>query len=196
MTDSRIRRALVVAALILSGACASTHGSPTENAMEYLETLQRHEANGIPFSVGDSQKSAALERFQSLLSDFKAPGFREQAELVYADDAFFNDTLKTVRGSEAIAEYLAKSGDALETGTVDFLDVVASNGNYYLRWKMTLQFKSFAKGQRTTTVGMSHIRFNADGRVVLHQDFWDSSGGLFEHLPGLGWMIRRVKSRL
>ena len=43
---------------------------------------------------------------------------------------------------------------------------------------------------------MSHIRFGADGKVVLHQDFWDSSGGLFEHVPGLGWMLRKAKARL
>lgn len=46
------------------------------------------------------------------------------------------------------------------------------------------------------SVGMSHIRFDADGKVILHQDFWDSTGGLFEHVPGLGWMLRSVKSRL
>lgn len=43
---------------------------------------------------------------------------------------------------------------------------------------------------------MTHIRFDSEGKVILHQDFWDSTGGLFEHVPALGWMLRRAKKRL
>ena len=41
-----------------------------------------------------------------------------------------------------------------------------------------------------------HLRFNDAGQVVLHQDFWDSSQGFFEHVPILGAMIRWVRNRL
>ena len=61
---------------------------------------------------------------------------------------------------------------------------------------MDLVFKKIARGEQTTTVGMSHIRFNAKGQVVLHQDFWDSASGLYEHIPVLGSLIRGVKNRL
>ncbi|MDZ7644911.1 MAG: hypothetical protein U5K76_12275 [Woeseiaceae bacterium] len=30
-----------------------------------------------------------------------------------------------------------------------------------------------------------------DGRVALHQDFWDAAGGLYEHVPMLGGLIRQ-----
>jgi hypothetical protein len=40
---------------------------------------------------------------------------------------------------------------------------------------------------------MSRVRFDAGGRVVLHQDYWDSASGLFEHVPVLGGLIRAVK---
>lgn len=43
---------------------------------------------------------------------------------------------------------------------------------------------------------MPHVRFDAAGQVVLHQDFWDSAGGLFKQVPALGWMLRRAKSSL
>jgi len=42
----------------------------------------------------------------------------------------------------------------------------------------------------------SHIRFNAAGQVVFHQDYCDSGGNLFEHIPVVGWLIRRIKARL
>jgi O-antigen ligase len=32
--------------------------------------------------------------------------------------------------------------------------------------------------------------------VALHQDFWDAAGALFEHVPILGFGIRKLKQRL
>ncbi len=164
--------------------------------MSYLETLERLQAAGAALEPGSPEERRAVERFQALLADFKAPDFRDRIADVYAVDVYFNDTLKTVRGAAALEEYLGASGDALELGTVEFLDLVVQDGNYYFRWLMTLRFKRFARGGEHRSVGMTHVRFDADGKVVLHQDFWDSAGGLFEHVPALGWLIRRAKKRL
>ena len=45
-------------------------------------------------------------------------------------------------------------------------------------------------------MGISRIRINPTGQVILHQDYWDSGGNLFEHIPVVGWLIRRIKARL
>ena len=73
---------------------------------------------------------------------------------------------------------------------------MAREGNYYFRWQMTIRFKRLARGEEQRSIGMTHVRFDPEGKVVLHQDFWDSAAGLFEHVPVLGWMLRRVKQRL
>lgn len=186
-----------VAGLLVLGACsAAPRGASEESWMEYLEALRPLEAEGATFDAGSEEERRAIGRFQSLLSDFKAPDFAERIHEVYAEDAFFNDTLKTVRGVDEIEAYLVASADAIEKGTVEFLDGVADNGNYYFRWAMTIRFKRLARGEDKHSVGMTHVRFDSDGKVLLHQDFWDSTGGLFEHVPGLGWMLRRAKKRL
>jgi hypothetical protein len=164
--------------------------------MEYLEIQDSIESEGAPFAAGSEEERRSVERFQNLLSDFKAPDFGEQIREVYAQDAFFNDTLKTVRGADAIEGYLMATAEAIDHGTVEFLDVVSANGNYYFRWAMTIRFKSFARAEDKRSVGMTHVRFDSEGKVLLHQDFWDSTGGLFEHVPMLGWMLRRAKKGL
>jgi len=164
--------------------------------MEYLEILRTLAAKGAALEPGSDEERRAIERFQNLLSDFKAPDFRARIREVYAEDVFFNDTLKTVRGVEEVEEYLAASAEAIDKGTVEFEDLVADGGNYYFRWVMTLRFQRFARGEDKRSVGMTHVRFDGAGKVVLHQDFWDSTGGLFEHVPVLGWMLRRAKKRL
>ena len=130
------------------------------------------------------------------MADLKAPDLRAQVRQVYADDVFFNDTLKTLRGVDEVEEHLAATAEALESGTVEFLDLVADDGDYYFRWVLKSRFKRLAKGEEKISVGMTHVRFDERGKVVVHQDFWDSTGGLFEHVPVLGWGLRRVKGRL
>ncbi len=164
--------------------------------MEYLETVRLLEEAGAPLEEGGEEERRAIEHFQSLLSDFKAPDFGERIREVYSEDVFFNDTIKTVHGAEDVQEYLTATGEAIDEGTVEFLDLVADSGNYYFRWAMTIRFKRFARGEDKRSVGMTHVRFDSAGKVVLHQDFWDSAGGLFEHVPALGWMLRRAKKRL
>ena len=59
-----------------------------------------------------------------------------------------------------------------------------------------IRFKRFKKGRDTWTVGMSHLRFNAQGLVVYHQDYWNATDGIFRHIPILGNMINAVIKRL
>jgi hypothetical protein len=164
--------------------------------MSYLEILRRLEDARPPLEAGSEKERLAVERFKDLLGDFKAPDFVPRIRQVYAEDVYFNDTLKTIRTLDQLEKYLAHSADAVEVGTVDFLDLAVANGNYYLRWEMSLRFKKLRRGVLNRSFGMSHIRFNAEGRVVLHQDFWDSASGFFEHVPALGGLIRAIKERL
>jgi hypothetical protein len=61
---------------------------------------------------------------------------------------------------------------------------------------MMIRFKRFAGGRETWSIGMSHIRMDAHGLVVYHQDYWNAADGLFQHIPILGSAIRAIKRRL
>jgi hypothetical protein len=182
--------------LLLVGCSAAPRGGGEDSWQDYLETVRRLETHGVALEPGGERERRAIDRFQGLLSDFKAPDFRSSVREVYADDAFFNDTLKTLRGVDAVERHLVATAEALESGTVEFVDLVTANGDYYFRWVMTVRFKRFARGEEQRSVGMTHVRFDSEGKVLLHQDFWDSAGGLFEHTPLLGWMLRQAKKRL
>jgi hypothetical protein len=43
---------------------------------------------------------------------------------------------------------------------------------------------------------MTHLRFDESGRVVLHQDFWDSAAGLYRNLPVVGYVLKLVDARM
>ena len=186
-----------ISLLLLTAACsAAPRGAAQDAWREYLDVHQRLRSAGGTLEAGGDEERQAIERFRALMSDLKAPGFASEIRDVYAEGVFFNDTLKTLRGVSEVEEHLIETAAALDSATVEFLDLTGRGGDYYFRWVMTTRSPKLAKGQEILSVGMTHVRFDAAGRVVLHQDFWDSTGGLFEHAPGLGWLLRRTKQRL
>jgi steroid delta-isomerase len=44
--------------------------------------------------------------------------------------------------------------------------------------------------------GASRLRFNDDGLLAEHIDHWDAAAGLYEKMPGIGWLMRRLRKRL
>ncbi len=163
--------------------------------MSYLERLQ--ELDGEPtVERGSEDEEAAVARFREFFSVLSAENVRSKIDGVYAGDVWFNDTLKTVRGVDALREYFVESAEAVHECRVEMTDWARSGGSYYFRWTMMIRFKKLRGGEPTGSIGMSHIRFDSRGRVVLHQDYWDSASGLFEHVPLLGGAIRMIKRRL
>jgi hypothetical protein len=66
----------------------------------------------------------------------------------------------------------------------------SSSGNdVYLRWFMHLEFRAGWRRAATDTVGISHLRLDENGRIVLHQDFWDKAEGIFREVPFVGALI-------
>ena len=42
---------------------------------------------------------------------------------------------------------------------------------------MDIKFRNLNNGAWTRSEGMSQIRFNREGKVLIHRDFWDAAGG-------------------
>lgn len=145
---------------------------------------------------GSCTEQAAMRRFEDYLAHLDEKTAREQTEQVYARDAFLNDTLKTIHGAPAIRDYFIKTAKGLESMTVTFDDVAVSGNNYYFRWTMDTRMKNLAKGKTVRTIGMTLVRFDREGRVILHQDFWDSAQGVWNHVPGVGGAIRWIRSKI
>jgi hypothetical protein len=43
---------------------------------------------------------------------------------------------------------------------------------------------------------MSEVQFDEAGSVRAHIDHWDAAGQLYEKLPVIGWILRRIRARL
>ena len=145
---------------------------------------------------GSIAEQDAISRFEHFLAHLDEKMAREETKKVYAPDSFLNDTLKTLHGSSAIRDYFIKTAQGLDSMSVTFDDVATSGRNYYFRWTMETRMKNLAKGKTIRTIGVTLVRFDREGRVILHQDFWDSAQGVWDHVPLIGPTIRWIQSQL
>jgi hypothetical protein len=166
-----------------------------------LETLvaleQIRRTHPAAFEPGSPQEREALERFAAFFSSLAPDRVQQHLDATYHPDVFFNDTLKSVRGRDVLRRYLLESAEAVESCLVSIEDTTRDDhGEYLIRWRMMIRFRRFRRGVDTWSIGISHLRFAADGRVVYHQDYWNAAEGLYQHLPLLGAAIRWVQRRL
>jgi len=171
---------------------ASAYADPVsdfQSALAATESIQ-----GPP--QGSTAEKEAIKRFENFLSHLDEKTAREETEKVYAPDAFLNDTLKTLHGAPAIRDYFIKTAQGLDSMNVVFDDVAVSEQSYYFRWTMETKMKHLARGKTIRTIGVTLVRFDPHGRVLLHQDFWDSAQGVWDHVPVLGSVIRWIQSSL
>jgi len=83
----------------------------------------------------------------------------------------------------ALERYLVDSTQALRSCTFAFADPIKNRPDYYLRWMMKIDFKRDPTNGVDEVIGMSHIRFNREGKVVFHQDYWDPADLLYRRIP-------------
>ncbi|HTA64783.1 MAG TPA: nuclear transport factor 2 family protein [Xanthomonadaceae bacterium] len=163
--------------------------------LDELEAARRRHPEELV--AGSDDERAALDRFAHFFGDFEPDRVTRMLDAVYAPDVYFNDSLKAIRGSADLARYLEESAAGVEDCKVTIEDITRNqHGEYMVRWKMLIRFRRFARGRDTWTVGITHLRFAADGRVTYHQDYWDSARGVYEHIPLLGSGIRAIRRRI
>jgi hypothetical protein len=119
-----------------------------------------------------------------------------QTATVYAPEAWLYDNLAIVSGAEAIEAYFLGSLANARGLSVEFLQVTRDGPDYFIRWRMSVDVASLNDGQPMVSYGMTQFRFDPQGRVLVHRDFWDAATGLYEYLPGFGGLVRRARGAL
>jgi hypothetical protein len=114
----------------------------------------------------------------------------------YSADAWFKDPFNEVRGIEAIQRIFTHMfGQVTEPQFVVTEKVADANGAM-LAWEFRFRMKLWRKGETQVIRGVSHLKFDAEGKVCYHRDYWDAAEELYEKLPLIGSIVRFFRNRL
>lgn len=168
------------------GACAQQVRVPY--AERYSAALARYP--GVP--VADA---APIEAFVRYFSSQGNPADRPATADLYAPALYFSDTLLTSEDHNVVVAHLDRMHAGTGTLNVTVLDRQIDGPDVYVVWRMQARFKPARKEVTSDTVGVTHLRFDAAGRIVLQQDFWDSTEGFYRHLPIVGSLVNAIAGR-
>ena len=176
---------------LLSSGCANVQSRSTtevEYPAQYRQALD-------DFPASDELAPETLTRFVDFLSGLGRPTSGAEAASLYASDLHFSDALMVTRDKQTVVDHFSRLSEAGTRVTVEMHQTLQTGGDVYLIWSMQARFTPLRKEVVSDTLGVTHVRFNAEGQVVLHQDFWDSGLGFYAHIPVLGAGVRAVARR-
>jgi hypothetical protein len=144
----------------------------------------------------------AMDRLDRLATYFETLSHDSLARLPdhYDETARFVDPFNDVTGHAAIARIFADMFERLDAPRFVVTGRYAAAGETpadeaMLRWEMCFRSRLLGPGEHVIE-GTTCLRFGADGRVILHRDYWDAAGELYAKLPILGLPIRAMARRL
>ncbi|MBK7415201.1 MAG: nuclear transport factor 2 family protein [Dechloromonas sp.] len=111
----------------------------------------------------------------------------------YSANAYFKDPFNEVRGLAPIQRIFTHM--FTQVGEPRFVvteSIVAENGAMLI-WEFNFQLKLWGKRQTQIMRGVSHLRFDADGKVNFHRDYWDTGEELYMKLPAIGTLMRGLR---
>ncbi|MBT0585832.1 nuclear transport factor 2 family protein [Alteromonas oceanisediminis] len=122
---------------------------------------------------------------------------------VYADDIELVDPIATHHGLDTVTQYfgkLLKGTRECEFKILSILPTSAQDANhstydYVVEWKMSFSAKKLKANKVIQVDGVTLLK-TSDTHVIYHRDYYDMGQLVYEHVPLLGHIVRRLKEQL
>lgn len=146
----------------------------------------------LPASHPDLAKQA-LPNIVAFFEGLKREDLRT-LEHLYARHARFKDPFNDVQGLVEIEAVFAHMFQTLEMPHFTVQARMAQGQQAFVTW----DFRFRRKGQPDwqTIHGATRFKFDADGLIIEHRDYWDAAEELYEKLPLVGMLMRWLKRRV
>lgn len=139
----------------------------------------------------DPTTADPLDRFQALFTLLR-PDVPMPLDQVYAPEIVFVDPLHRVEGLPALQRYFTRLNAGLQEGRFTFAAPIRDGQSAVLPWTMQLTLR---RARRPVVVdGCSHLRFTT--HVTYQRDYFDAGALVYENVPLLGFVVRRIKAAL
>jgi steroid delta-isomerase len=114
----------------------------------------------------------------------------------YAEDACFKDPFNEVRGLPAIRRIFTHMFSQVAEPRFSIIDRVVDETGALLVWEFNYRVTWWGRSRTHNIRGATHLRFNAEGKVIWHRDYWDAAEELYAKLPLIGWLLRGIAKGL
>ena len=101
-----------------------------------------------------------------------------------------------MRGVAAIQHIFTHMFDQVGEPRFVVSEKVVDDSGAMLVWNFNFRAASWGGGGTQVIRGVSHLKFDAAGRVNYHRDYWDAAEELYMKLPVIGMLMRGLRRAL
>ena len=132
---------------------------------------------------------------QALIDWFEhlSPQTLDRLPQFYAADAEFKDPFNEERGTDAIAHIFRHMFTQVDAPRFAVGSSFRGEDGVMLLWDFHFRSRGPLAPQAMSVRGATHLRFDGQGRIILHRDYWDAAEELYAKLPLVGWLMRGLQ---
>ena len=116
-------------------------------------------------------------------------------EELYAPDILFIDPLHKIETLPNLKKYFEGMYKNVTDINFNFEETMSNEHSAFLSWTMVFSHPKLNGGQSISVPGTTRLQHNGE-KITLHQDYFDSTHMIFDHIPVLKTVIKTIRNRL
>nr|WP_136250107.1 nuclear transport factor 2 family protein [Ningiella ruwaisensis] len=138
---------------------------------------------------------SVIESFSRFYTDLASMQV-ESLKTIYSNDVVFIDPIARHKGLEAVEHYFSK---LLKNAKYCEFEIhnkkSAGEDGFVVNWTMRFTSSRINKGNPVAVDGITLLTVEND-KIVFHRDYYDLGEMVYEHVPLLGRIIKKIKRSL
>lgn len=133
-----------------------------------------------------------IEKFISSINSLNHNNVKDVLQATYTENVKFVDPVKTINGLDELTRYFEGLYKRVNKCHLILNNYLPNTNNHSLEWEMYLQHQKISRNQEIKLDGASFINFTGE-KVCYHRDYYDLGALVYEHLPILGSLIKKIR---
>lgn len=134
-----------------------------------------------------------IEQFKQLYKIFDSHTLARLPK-IYSPAIIFKDPIHQLQGIAALNQYFAGFCNPEMKCEFEIHNEIISHDQAFFQWRMHYQHPHIKSGKPLMLNGGTLIKFNSN--IVYHEDFYDMGAMIYQHLPVLGWTVKKINARI
>lgn len=136
-----------------------------------------------------------IDKFSLFYTDLASMQISELSN-IYSDNVTFIDPITQHEGISAVETYFSKLlQNAKHCRFVIHNKESTVNGNYLVTWTMEFTTSRMQSGKPICVDGLTQLSVS-DDKITFHRDYYDLGQMIYENIPLLGRIVKRIKRGL
>lgn len=142
--------------------------------------------------MNNSQSSSGIKAYAGFFETLDRDSVPDLRKLV-TEDVRFRDPFNDVRGVDRMMRIFEDMFEDVENPKFDILATLEDGAHGFIKWRMTASHPSLGD---LSFEGVSEVETDRHGRISSHIDYWDPAAAIYDRIPVVGFVLRRISRRL